>query len=70
VVNKVLGICNAKFNFEGFEDIGAYFKKAINLMRQMNYQEFKSDKFNELEGQLDTLLAERVTEPLARSAQA
>jgi len=70
VVNKVLGICNAKFNFEGFEEIGIYFKKAINLMRQMNYLEFKSDKFNELEKELDSLLAERVSEPLTRSAQA
>jgi len=70
MVNKVLGICNAKFHFDGFEEIGSYFKKAINLMRQMNYQEFQSDKFNGLEKELDGLLAERVSEPLASAAQA
>ncbi|MDR0330320.1 MAG: V-type ATP synthase subunit A [Chitinispirillales bacterium] len=70
VVNIVLGICHAKYNFDGFEEIGIYFKRAINLLRQMNYLEFKSDKFNELEKQLNTLLSERISEPLAQSAQA
>jgi len=63
--NKVLKICDSKFNFDGFEQIGAYFKKMINLMRQMNYLEFQSKEFNELEKQLDSLLAERISEPLA-----
>jgi V/A-type H+-transporting ATPase subunit A len=70
MVNKVLGICGAKFSFDGFEQIGIYFKKAINLMRQMNYLEFKSGEFNKLEKELDGLLAERVSEPLAHAAQA
>ncbi|MDR2727586.1 MAG: V-type ATP synthase subunit A [Chitinispirillales bacterium] len=63
--NKVIGICDAKFHFDGFEQISIYFKKVINLMRQMNYLEFKSKEFNDLEKQLDELLAERVSEPLA-----
>ncbi|GBU20599.1 ATP synthase subunit A [Fibrobacteres bacterium R8-0-B4] len=70
MVNKVLGICDAKFTFEGFEEIGNYFKKAINLMRQMNYLEFQSDKFNGLEKELDSLLAERVSVPAAGAAHA
>jgi len=70
VVNKVLSICNGKFGFDGFEEVGTYFKRVINLMRQMNYLEFKSDKFNELEKELDKLLAERASEPLAQTAQA
>lgn len=70
MVNKVLGICDSKFHFDGFEEIGNYFKKAINLMRQMNYLEFQSDKFNGLEKELDALLAERASEPRAGAAQA
>jgi V/A-type H+/Na+-transporting ATPase subunit A len=70
MVNKVLHIVDAKFNFEGFEEIGNYFKKAINLMRQMNYLEFQSDGFNKLEKELDGLLAERVSEPKAGAAHA
>jgi V/A-type H+-transporting ATPase subunit A len=59
MANKVLDICNATFKFEGFEEIGIYFKRLINLLRQMNYQEFKCDKFNELRQQMDDMLAER-----------
>ncbi|MDR3012679.1 MAG: V-type ATP synthase subunit A [Chitinispirillales bacterium] len=70
VVNTVLDICNAKFVFDGFEEIGIYFKRLINHLRQMNYQTFKSDKFNELERQLKDLLAERVSETQAQAAQA
>ena len=68
--NKVIGICNAKFNFESFEQVGSYFKKLINIMKQMNYLEFKSKEFNDLEKQLDSLLAERVAEPLAAAVSA
>lgn len=68
--NRVLGICEAKFNFDSFEQIGIYFKKVINLMRQMNYLEFKCKEFNELEQQLDSMLAERVSEPLAQAVSA
>ena len=59
MANKVLDICGAKFEFDGFEEIGIYFKRLINLLRQMNYLEFECDKFNELRQQLDSLLAER-----------
>jgi|TergutMp193P3_1026864.scaffolds.fasta_scaffold14401_1 V/A-type H+-transporting ATPase subunit A len=68
VADKVLSICHGKFHFDGFEEVGIYFKRVINLMRQMNYLEFKSDKFNELEKELDKLLAERSSETLAQSA--
>jgi V/A-type H+-transporting ATPase subunit A len=63
LVNQVLGICESEFNFENFEEVGTYFKRVINLMKQMNYQEFKNDAFNKMEKQLEELLAERrVTE--------
>lgn len=58
MVNKVLDICNDNFEFDNFEEIGTYFKKIINILKQMNYKEFRCDEFNELEKQLDSLLAE------------
>ncbi len=67
-MNKVLDICNADFDFDSFEEIGIYFKRVINLMRQMNYQEFKNDTFNDLEKQLNELLAERVSQSTAKAA--
>ncbi len=59
MANKILDICSYDFTFDNFEEIGNYFKKIINILKQMNYQEFKSDKFNSLEEQLSALLAER-----------
>ncbi|MDG5814626.1 V-type ATP synthase subunit A [Chitinispirillales bacterium ANBcel5] len=67
MVNKVLGICDAEFNFDSFEEIGIYFKRVINLLRQMNYKEFQSDDFNELEQQVDNLLAQRISESIAQA---
>jgi len=63
LVNQVLEICGSEFNFESFEEISTYFKRVINLMKQMNYQEFKNEAFNKMEKQLEELLAQRrVTE--------
>ncbi|MBD3242053.1 MAG: V-type ATP synthase subunit A [Chitinivibrionales bacterium] len=58
MVHKVLWICRSDFQFDGFEEVGTYFKNVINLLKQMNYQQFQSDEFKRLEKQLDELLAE------------
>lgn len=59
MVNKILDLCEMKFKFDGFEEIGAFFKKAINLLKQINYQEFQGDKFVSLEKELAEHLEER-----------
>jgi V/A-type H+-transporting ATPase subunit A len=59
MVNRVLAICDASLEFQGFEEIGEYFKRIINLLRQMNYQQFQCPKFRQLEAEIETLLAER-----------
>lgn len=60
MVNKVLDICNtASYLFDDFEEINDYFKKLINLLRQMNYQKFHSPRFKELEAEIEILLAKR-----------
>ncbi len=59
MVNKVLKLCDTEFSFDGFEEINTYFKKLINLFKQMNYQEFEGDKFKDFEKQIDELVAER-----------
>jgi len=60
MVNRVLGICDADFEFDNFEEVGTYFKKVINLLKQMNYQEFQCENFRSLDAQLDALLKERM----------
>ena len=60
MLDKVMTICRADFAFENFIDVADYFKKLINIFRQMNYSEFKSDKFNEYGVQIDALVEERI----------
>jgi V/A-type H+-transporting ATPase subunit A len=56
---SVLKICEADFGFESFEEISPYFKRIINLYKQMNYSEFKSIEFNNFEKELETVFLER-----------
>jgi V/A-type H+-transporting ATPase subunit A len=55
----VMRICRAEFEFSAFEDVMDYFKKMINICKQMNYAEFKSEKFAGLEKELDELVKEK-----------
>lgn len=59
MVNLILGICNSSYDFDNFEEVNTYFKKVINLIKQMNYQEFQCDGFNTMEQDLHALLKER-----------
>lgn len=61
MLDKVLDIYHTEFTFESFEEVGTFFKKVINVMKQMNYSEFQSDKFNENEKELNSLIEERKT---------
>ncbi len=59
MVNTVLDLCSSPFSFDDFEQVGAYFKHLINILRQMNYQEFMSERFKALETELAAALSER-----------
>lgn len=59
MLDKVLEICNTPFEFETFEEVGTFFKSLVNIMRQMNYSEFKSDNFNKYISQLNETIAKR-----------
>lgn len=52
----VLDICNMEFEFENFEECSAFYKKVINIMRQMNYCEFKNAEFEKYLEQLNNEL--------------
>lgn len=56
ILDMVTDICRTDFEFDTFNSVADYFKKLINVCRQMNYSEFKSDTFNEYRRQLDELL--------------
>ncbi len=60
MLHKILDICHSDFNFDSFNDVNTYFKKMINLFKQMNYSEFKSEKFNRFEKEMEEFLKERM----------
>lgn len=59
MLEQLLGICNSDFSFDSFTEVDIYFKRIINIYKQMNYSEFKSEKFNKFEKELKEILNER-----------
>ena len=56
MLDLLLEICHRNFEFENFEECRHFFKEMINILRQMNYSEFKSDKFNDYQQQLNKMI--------------
>ena len=56
---KVLDVCHTDFDFEGFEAVNPYFKRIINVFKQMNYSEYKSEDFKKYETELEAIINER-----------
>jgi len=59
ILNTVIDICHTEFEFETFLEVMEYFKKMINICKQMNYSEYKSEKYEGFVKQLQELIAER-----------
>ncbi len=59
MLEKVLNIVKMNFNFENFEEVGSYFRKVINSLKQINYSEFKSDQFHKYESELESIINEK-----------
>ncbi len=59
MLDLVMGICESDFEFSGFIQIMDYFKRIINVCKQMNYSLFESDQFKKYESELNAILAER-----------
>ncbi|MCQ2334995.1 MAG: V-type ATP synthase subunit A [Paludibacteraceae bacterium] len=59
MLDLVMDICSYDYDFENFLDVNEYFKKVINICKQMNYSEWQSADFNKYRAQLDELLAQK-----------
>ena len=59
MLNLVMDICKHDYDFQNFLDVSEYFKRVINLCKQMNYSEFHSAEFEEYQKKLNDLLAEK-----------
>jgi len=60
MLNKVITVCRAEFNFETFLEVMDYFKTLTNLFKQMNYSAYESDQFKSFEEKVEALLKERI----------
>lgn len=59
MMNLVLEICAKEFHFVTFEEVNPYFKRIINMLKQMNYSEYQSKGFKQLEQKLNEIIEER-----------
>lgn len=59
ILNMVIDICHTDFTFDNFNEVMDYFKKMINICKQMNYSKFKSPEYEVFRQQLQALIEER-----------
>ncbi len=59
LLNMVIDICHTEFEFDNFVDVMDYFKKLINLCKQMNYSEFGSENYHKFKGEIEKMVAEK-----------
>ncbi len=57
ILNLVVEICDTEFTFDTFLDVVDYFKKMINLCKQMNYSVYKSGQYHDFKRQVEAMLA-------------
>ena len=60
MMKEVLDVYHADLKFETFEEVNPYFKRIINVFKQMNYSEFMSEKFIEFKEELQEIINERI----------
>ena len=61
MLQKSLMVADMDFHFENFEEVGPYFKRVINVLKQMNFSDFESDEFKNNEKEFNNILKEQET---------
>ncbi|MGN0036966.1 MAG: V-type ATP synthase subunit A [Bacteroidaceae bacterium] len=59
ILNMVIDICHTDFEFAGFVEVMDFFKKVINVCKQMNYSAYKSEAYEQYKKELQEMLAEK-----------
>ena len=59
IVDMVIDICHTDFQFDSFLEVMEFFKKAINICKQINYCVYKSDEYNKGMAELAEFIATR-----------
>lgn len=56
MLELVLDVCDKNVEFDNFDECVSYYKSLINILRQMNYSEFKSENFYKFLEQLNNTI--------------
>jgi V/A-type H+-transporting ATPase subunit A len=56
MLDLILNICRKNFQFGDFVEVADFFRKAINICKQMNYSEFKEGQFENYRRELEALV--------------
>ncbi len=56
----VIDIVKGQYDFDSFDEVNIYFRRLINILKQMNYSEYMSDDFKKFKVELDEILQERI----------
>jgi V/A-type H+-transporting ATPase subunit A len=59
ILNMVIDICHTEFEFDNFNEVTDYFKKMINICKQMNYAKYKSAEYDDFRRQLNQLITDK-----------
>ncbi len=57
MLTLVLAVCDFQKSFENFEECSTFYKEVINILRQMNYSEYKSSNFNKYLEQINKIIS-------------
>ncbi len=60
MLTSIIEICRSEFNFESFLEVNDFFKRLINIYKQMNYCEFNGEKFSQYEQEANDLIREKI----------
>ncbi len=59
MMDLIMRIVKEDYTFESFEEVNEYFRRMINILKQMNYSEYESGEFVNFEKGLEKILDER-----------
>ena len=59
MLNLILDICRKDFKFGDFIEVSEFFRKVINICKQMNYSAFKEKEFEQYGQELESLIKEK-----------
>lgn len=59
IMDIVINICHTEFEFDSFVEVMDFFKKLINICKQMNYSEYNTEKYNNYKKQISELVDQK-----------